>query len=288
MDQLTGKVAVVTGGASGIGLALAKAFAAEQMRVVVADVEEAALGAAKAELEAAGATVHAVVCDVSDAAAVDRLRDETVATFGAAHVICNNAGVGGGGQIWDVPLATWEWVFGVNFWGVVNGIRSFVPLLLEQGEGHVVNTASAAGLTTVPFMGPYNATKHAVVAISEVLQMELDLAGRGVNASVLCPMWVRTNIAESDRNAPAAVRDAGGATELGEGANTALRDVIKGLIAGGMPPEEVAAHVVSAVKTPSFWVLPHDEVRAAALARVQRMANGERPQVMFGPPPEDA
>ncbi|MHB1987965.1 MAG: SDR family NAD(P)-dependent oxidoreductase [Acidimicrobiales bacterium] len=272
MEQLSGKVAVITGGASGIGLALGHAFAAEQMNVVLADIERDALERTGAELAATGATVHTVVCDVSDPVAVDQLRNESLEVFGAVHVVCNNAGVGGGGPSWEVPLATWHWVFGVNFWGVVHGISSFVPLLLEQGEGHIVNTASAAGLVTMPYMGPYSATKHAVVALTESLSMELGLTGRDVKASVLCPMWVRTRIHESERNAPSEVRETSaplGATDLG--------GLVAGLVAGGLEPQIVAGEVVQAVREGRFYVLPHNEVRAGVLARARRITAGESP-----------
>jgi NAD(P)-dependent dehydrogenase (short-subunit alcohol dehydrogenase family) len=183
--------------------------------------------------------------------------------------------VGAGGPSWEIPLSHWQWVFGVNFWGVVHGIRSFVPLLLEQGEGHVVNTASAAGLTAVPFMGPYTASKHAVVALSEALSLELALSGGRVGASVLCPMWVKTRIAESERNAPSSVREVG-SPESGFGA-----DLVANLVAGGMEPELVADHVVAAVKENRFYVLPHQEVIGTVRARVDRMASGLQPELQF-------
>jgi len=280
MDQLSGKVAVVTGAASGIGLAMAEAFAGEGMKVVLADVDEAALEAARARLTEKGAEATSVPTDVSDAASVDALREATLSSFGAAHVICNNAGVGGGGPAWEVPLATWQWVFGVNFWGVVHGIRSFVPVLVEQGEGHVVNTASAAGLLATPFMAPYTATKFAVVATSETLR--LDLTGRNVGVSVLCPMWVRTRIHESDRNAPPEVVAAQEEPAADRATAEAFRGFIAGLVESGMEPGDVAAQVVSAVKEDRFWVLPHPEVGAAAAARGAQIAAGKNPQFSFG------
>ncbi|MGO9198799.1 MAG: SDR family NAD(P)-dependent oxidoreductase [Acidimicrobiales bacterium] len=281
MDQLNGKVAVVTGGASGIGLALGHAFANEGMKVVLADIEQPALEQAGKELAASGAEVHTVVCDVGDQAAVDRLRDEVVEAFGTAHVVCNNAGVGGGGPSWEIPLATWHWVIDVNMWGVVHGIRSFVPLLLEQGEGHIVNTASAAGLLTVPYMGPYAATKHAVVAITEGLSVELELAGGTVGASVLCPMWVHTRIHESDRNAPPDVL----ALPVTENIGTVdMRAVITAMVEGGLAPEVVAGKVVEAVKGKRFYVLPHEDVKASVIARAQRIANDESPMLALPGP----
>jgi NAD(P)-dependent dehydrogenase (short-subunit alcohol dehydrogenase family) len=284
MDKLEGKVAVVTGAASGIGFALASCFAGEGMKIVIADVESEALEAARGHLSAKGAEVHAVTCDVSDPASVDALRAETLSRFGAAHVVCNNAGVAGGGLSWEIPLATWEWVLGVNLLGVVNGIRSFVPLLLEQGEGHLVNTASAAGLLTMPYMGPYSASKHAVVAITEGLAMELQLAGGKVGVSVLCPMWVRTRIAESERNAPSGVQSSRALSGSGRQVEQedGLRGAVAGLVAGGMDPGEVALYVRDAIISDRFWILPHDDVRESQLARANRIAALEPPLFAAG------
>ena len=193
MDELTGRVAVVTGGASGIGLAMAERFAAEGMRLAIADIEQDALDAAAKQLGDSGAEVLAVRTDVSQAEEVDELAARVRERFGGFHVVCNNAGVGGHGFLsWDGPVSEWQWVLGVNLWGVINGIRAFVPSLVEQNEGHVVNTASLAGLTTIPFMAPYSATKHAVLAISEALFHELAILGSGVKVSVLCPGFVKT------------------------------------------------------------------------------------------------
>ena len=268
MEDLTGRVAVVTGAASGIGFGMASAFAGEGMKVVLADIEDEALETACKQLRDDGANAIAVPTDVSDAEALDALRDATLSAFGAAHVVCNNAGVAVGGPIWQVPLEAWKWVFGVNFWGVVHGLRSFVPLLLEQGEGHVVNTASAAGLTATPFLGPYAATKHAVVAISESLALEL--AGSPVGVSVLCPLWVRTASASQT----VAIVDAYNDPNALAGA----RDVVAAFVNSGFAPEVVAGRVVEAVKGKGFWVFPHDELREAVRARGQSIADGELPR----------
>jgi len=272
MNELNGRVAVVTGAASGIGLGMARAFAAEGMRVVLADVDVEGIEAARAELTTGGAEAIAVPTDVSDPVAVDALRDAAVAAFGAAHVVCNNAGVGVGGPIWQVPLEAWHWVFGVNFWGVVHGMRSFVPLLLEQGEGHVVNTASAAGLTASPFLGPYAATKHAVVSVSETLAIEL--AGTPVGVSVICPLWVRTRIHESDRNAPPGVAEI-----IADDPNSLAnaREMLAGFINSGLAPEVVAAKVVEVVKDGGFWVFPHQELREAVRQRGEAIAAEQLP-----------
>ena len=273
MRELAGKVAVVTGGASGIGAALARRFAAEGMRVVIGDVEEAALDEAVRSLEAGGTEVLGAVTDVSDAGQVQALADATIERFGAVHVVCNNAGVGAGGLSWEAPMTTWEWVLGVNLWGVIHGIRSFVPLLVAQDEGHVVNTASVAGLVAPPYMGPYSASKHAVVALSETLLHELAVVGANVHVSALCPGWVRTRLADSERNRPASLVGSDGEVDA------AMRQVLDATIAGGMDPNDVADHVVRAIRDERFWVLTHDgDLWTAAVAgRLQSVAQRSNP-----------
>jgi NAD(P)-dependent dehydrogenase (short-subunit alcohol dehydrogenase family) len=255
MQELNDRVAVVTGGASGIGFGLASAFAAEGMKIVLGDIEVGALADAVGKLEASGAEVLGVRTDVSDAVQVQALADAAVERFGAIHIACNNAGVGAGGLSWEAPLDTWEWVLGANLWGVIHGMRSFVPILMRQPEAHVVNTASVAGLVAGPFMGPYNASKHAVVALSETLYHEMALMAPHVHVSVLCPGWVQTRIAESARNRP-------GSEANDPAANAGFEQVLKPLIDNGMPPEEVAAKVLAAIRAEQFWVLPHDGVEA--------------------------
>jgi NAD(P)-dependent dehydrogenase (short-subunit alcohol dehydrogenase family) len=253
VHEFDGKVAVVTGGASGIGFALARRLAREGMQVVLADIESAALADAVSEMRDAGADVHGVVTDVSDGEQVQALADEAVARFGAVHVVCNNAGVGSGGSAWDMPLSTWQWVLGVNLWGVIHGIRAFVPILLQQNEGYVMNTASVAGLVAGPYMAPYNASKHAVVAISESLHHELALAGPHVKVSVLCPAWVKTRIAESARNRPRELADDDPAATAGGAA------VLQQLIDQGMEPDAVADKVLAAMRAEQFWIFTHDD-----------------------------
>src|SRR5438270_2220448 len=180
MQDLKGKVAVVTGAASGIGNAMATRFAEEGMRVVLADIEEGPLADAEKRLGDGGATVLGVPTDVSKGDQVDALAARTFDAFGTAHVVCNNAGVATGGPMWTLTESDWAWVLGVNLWGAIHGVRAFVPRLVEQGEGHVVNTASMAGLTSAPMMGPYNVSKHGVVTISETLAAELALHGSPV------------------------------------------------------------------------------------------------------------
>src|SRR4051812_7918571 len=275
MDQLEGKVAVVTGAASGIGRALADRFAAERMKVVLADVEAGALEVAEKELRDSGAEVLAVQTDVSDPGSVDALARATVDAYGAAHVICNNAGVGGGGQMQSLTTADWEWVLGVNLWGVIHGMRAFLPILLEQDEAHVVNTASMAGLVSGPFMGPYNASKFAVVAISETLFKEMAMQGGKVGVSVLCPGWVNTNIGDSERNRPEALR--GADAEAGAEASTGMRDMLRQMLSTGMPPAEVADRVLDAVLRRRFYVLTHPDMKPAIETRLRSILDEEDP-----------
>jgi NAD(P)-dependent dehydrogenase (short-subunit alcohol dehydrogenase family) len=280
MQDLAGRVAVVTGGASGIGLALARRFAGEHMRVVVADVEHAALDKATTELadEFGADNVVGELTDVRHDEAVDALAAAAFERFGAVHVLCNNAGVGVGGLAWTVPADRWRWAVEVNLMGVARGIRAFVPRMIEQGEGHVVNTASAAGILTGPAMAPYFATKHAVVALSESLYFDLQLTASPVGVSVLCPEWVRTNIADTERNRPSDVAPAEPRPVPGFDADPdVVRAVIQGLIDGGIDPDDVAAHVVDAIRTGRFWVLTHPTTVESARRRWEAIAADGRP-----------
>lgn len=266
MEQLAGKVAVITGGASGIGLAMARRFAAEGMKLVLGDIEAPALAAAVESLPA-GTEVVTLVCDVADLAQVEALRDLAVSTFGTAHLVCNNAGVGGGGPMAELDLTDWEWVLGVNLWGVINGVKAFLPLFTAQGEGHIVNTASVAGLFASPFMGAYNVSKFGVVALSETLFNELPITSPGVGVSVLCPSWVKTNIASSARNHPS-----GEAVDAG-----AISEVIETFISKGIDPTDVADAVAVAVKAGSFYILTHDDTPRAVELRTQAILTGGNP-----------
>jgi NAD(P)-dependent dehydrogenase (short-subunit alcohol dehydrogenase family) len=274
IDQLEGKVAVVTGAASGIGLALATRLAADGMRLVLGDVEAPALDAATSALRDGGAEVEAHVTDVSIAADVDALADAAMSRFGGLHLAVNNAGVSGGGLSWEIPLETWDWILGVNLRGVIHGIRAFVPRIIESGGGHIVNTASMAGLTSPPFMGPYNVSKHGVVTLSETLYQELLLTHPEVGVTVVCPGWVRTRIHEADRNRPAGMAD----PAVGE-AGSGLRDVVTSLIEGGIDPAEVADKVVAAVRAGRVYVLTHEGWGEMARNRVEGIVAGKNPVV---------
>src|ERR1700741_2540066 len=202
MKELKGKVAAVTGAASGLGRPMALAFAAEGMDVALADVDQANLSSVEDEVQAKGVRAITLKVDVSQAGQGEAFRAQTLARLGAIHVVCNNAGVSPLGAVWENTPADWQWILGVTLWGVINGVRAFVPRLLAQGEGHVVNTASVAGLISPPGMGAYNVTKHAVVALSESLHHDLRLRGSPVGVSVLCPAYVPTGIADSESNRP--------------------------------------------------------------------------------------
>jgi NAD(P)-dependent dehydrogenase (short-subunit alcohol dehydrogenase family) len=283
MDELSGKVAVVTGAASGIGRAMAVAFAAEGMHVVLADVEVGPLEDTAAMVRDHGVEALSVPTDVSDPTQVEALAERTIGELGGLHLACNNAGVSAGGLSWEIDLDTWNWVLGVNFYGVVHGLRSFVPRIIDSGGGHVVNTASMAGLTSPPGMSPYNVTKHAVVTLSESLAQELAMTHPEVGVSVLCPGWVRTRIHEADRNRPTnpadAIDEAAGASEE----LAAMREMVAGFINGGLDPAAVAAQVVEAVKGNRTYILTHPHWHSMITERTERIVSGESPALAMLP-----
>jgi NAD(P)-dependent dehydrogenase (short-subunit alcohol dehydrogenase family) len=277
MRDLMGKVAVVTGAASGIGRGLAERFGREGMRVVLADIEETPLAAARAAVESLGAEAIAVTTDVSNRWQVEALARRAVEAYGAVHVLCNNAGVGAGGMAWELSATDWEWVLGVNMWGVIHGIRAFVPQMVAQGQGHVVNTASIAGLVAAPGLAAYCATKHAVVAISECLHHDLMMrTGGQVRVSVLCPAWVKTRIADAERNRPASL--ARPESQLPSPQDQMMEDMLRAAVAGGIEPAEVAEHVVQAIVHDRFWVLTHPQSKAAVERRMRDILDDRDPQ----------
>jgi NAD(P)-dependent dehydrogenase (short-subunit alcohol dehydrogenase family) len=271
-----GRVAVVTGGASGIGYALAERFAGEGMKIVLADVEADALEDAEGRLRAGGAEVLAVETDVAQPAAVDHLRDRALSAFGAVHVVCNNAGVVAPGSVWETTLPDWRWILGVNLWGVINGIRSFVPVLLEQEEGHIVNTASIAGVSTGA-LGSYSVTKQAVVGLTEALYFDLQARGAdNVGVSVLCPGWVKTRIVDAGRNRPSG---AGPPAELAP--TTAMMvEMVRHLVDTGTEPAEIASQVLDAIQERRFYVLTHPEMSGMVEARQADILSGGPPRMI--------
>jgi NAD(P)-dependent dehydrogenase (short-subunit alcohol dehydrogenase family) len=277
MKEFRDRVAVVTGAASGIGFALCERFANEGMKVVLADVEEESLAAAAAELESRGAQTLAVRTDVSLAADVDALAEKTLEAFGAVHVVCNNAGVGGDTEpCWEQSLENWKWVLDVNLWGVIHGLRTFVPILLRQDdEGHVVNTASMAGHISIPFFSPYHVTKFAVVTLSETLHYELAMAGGKVKASVLCPGFVKTRIMESARNRPPELESDQPSSEAGQ----AMRAAYEDFVGEGIPPGDVAQKVFEAIRDDRFYVFPHPEMLESVRVRMETILAQQNPEL---------
>jgi NAD(P)-dependent dehydrogenase (short-subunit alcohol dehydrogenase family) len=282
VDHFVGKVAVVTGAASGIGLALALRLAQEGMKVVLADIEEAPLAAAQAAVAAKGGMAIAVRANVMVEEDVVHLADTAFGTWANVHLLCNNAGVSGGmgaDGLWSVPAEDWNWVLGVNFSGVLYGIRHFVPRMLAKSEpGHVVNTASVAGLVT-PSNGPYTVSKHGVVALSELLYKDLKTRGAKLSASVLCPGWVDTRILESARNRPAALTPAA-APAPGPLAQQ-RRDAVLNLLKSGIPPEKIAGLVVDAVRTDTFYVVPvQPDIEQALALRLEDIRLRRNPTIV--------
>ena len=283
MDDLNGRTAVITGAASGIGRAMARAFGQAGMRVALADVESGALEEARKGLEAEGIEARGFVCDVSQADAVQQLAEDVREAFGGVHVVCNNAGVFVGGTTWGTPLNDYEWILNVNVWGVIHGIRTFVPILLEQDEpGHIVNTASMAGLTTGPMTAAYFMSKHAAVALSESLFHELAARQAKVGVSVVCPELVNTRIFQAGRNRPPHLkRDE---TEDLPEETKQVEEVVSGVASTGVDPTVLAARTLEAVRENRFWVLPPDgdPWREAARLRNESIDHATNP-VLGGP-----
>lgn len=277
MDQLAGRVAVITGGASGIGLAMARRFGAEGMKVVLADIERPVLERAGADLAAGDVDVLTVPTDVSLADDVDALAATALDHFGDVHLVCNNAGVGSRGlPIAELPLADFEWVVAVNLFGVIHGLRAFLPHLRANDVGHIVNTASVSGLYHLPRMGPYNASKAAIVALSETLRFELSAEGSRVGVSVLCPSWVRTSISTSDRNRPERFAYGLDTDQMTQAAAYKARRREQ-LATIAIDPAAVADQVCDAVRTDRFYVVTHPESLPVFADRAERIVAGRNP-----------
>jgi NAD(P)-dependent dehydrogenase (short-subunit alcohol dehydrogenase family) len=274
MKEFNDKVAVITGAASGIGRALADRCVQEGMKVVLADVEVEALANTEAGMKASGATVLAVRTEVSQARDVEVLAQKTLDAFGAVHLLCNNAGVATSPSIWESTLAEWEWVLGVNLWGVIHGVRVFVPIMLAQGtECHIVNTASMAGLLSGPGLGPYKVIKHGVVTLSETLYHELAERGTKVKVSVLCPGIVNTRILESARNRPGRLAT----TEPSQPANEAGWEALRQLVPAGMPPAQVADAVFKALHNDQLYIFTHPEDKKWVRTRMEDILQERNP-----------
>ena len=268
LGELTGKTAVVTGGASGIGLAMAERFGAEGMNVVIADVEDSALVAANDRLLDCGIDSRAMRCDVSDLGSIEALADFAYEEFGNVHVLCNNAGVVHRDRVWEASLESWEWVIGVDLWGPIYGVKTFVPRMIASGEpGHVINTASTAGILTFPGICSYDVAKQGVVALSEVLLVDARNADVPILSSVLCPGVVRTKIGTSERNRPEKVQGVAFGTQTLTSATEAI------------DPEEVADHVVAALHDGRFWIITHPRYVGLVQERARGMETGAAPPV---------
>ena len=277
MKEFKGKVAVITGAASGIGRGIAERCVREGMNVVLADIEQAALDKAEADLRAAGGTVLGVRTDVSKRGDVELLARRALDAFGQVHLLFNNAGVAAGGAPWEATWNDWEWVTGVNLWGVIHGVKVFTPLMLAQNtECHIVNTSSTAGLIVGAGSAPYAVTKHAVVALSESLYLALQQRNSLVKVSVLCPGLVRTNIADAERNRPADLRNE--PVPMSPEMQAALA-ALEAAIASGMRPEQLADVVFDSLQKEQFYILTHPEwteviqLRTEALLRMQNPQN---------------
>lgn len=285
MKIFQGKVAVITGAASGIGRALAERCAQEGMKVVLADIEEQALLQVSRELTAQGAQTLALPTDVSQAGEVETLARKAFETYSEVHLLFNNAGVGAGKTAWESSLADWQWVLGVNLWGVIHGIHYFVPRMLEQqAESHIVNTSSVAGLTAGPGLSVYMASKHAVVSLSETLYHELTLRGASLKASVLCPGFVNTRIQDSERNRPASLQNPPEENHPEEKNISPQEEagarLLQQAIQGGMSPRQVADDVFGAIREERFYIYP-PEFKRGIQTRMEDILQQRNPTLLL-------
>jgi len=277
MKSFKGQVAVITGAASGIGRAIAGRCAQRGMRVVLADIEAPALAQAEAELRNAGANVLAVRTDVSRAGDVEALAQKTLDAYGAVHLLCNNAGVGAGSTAWESTVNDWQWVLGVNLWGVLHGIRVFLPIMLDQGsEGYIVNTASIAGLISYTHDAAYHLTKHAIIALSEKLYYDLAFREASVHISVLCPGMVNTRIMDGARNRPPELQVDRSDVEMTP-EMVAAYEYQRQAIEAGMSPDQVTDCMFEAIADNRFYILTHPELMPLIEARMAAIVNGQNP-----------
>jgi NAD(P)-dependent dehydrogenase (short-subunit alcohol dehydrogenase family) len=276
MQSFEGKTAVVTGAASGIGLALAERFAAARMQVVLADIQQDALDRAVRSLEERQHRVIGVITNTMLQESVNALAERAIAEFGKVHVLCNNAGVASANPpttaVWEIPDKDWQWVMGVNFWGVLFGLQAFVPHMLSHGEeGHIVNTASLAGL--MPGGGPYGVSKHGVLVLSEGLHRDLKLRNAKIGASVLCPGFVNTQIFDAERNRPAELA-------TGTDASPQMHEMAKAMLAQGKQPAEIAEVVFTSIEQQRFYILPHPSWDGVVRSRVEHVLARGAPLTM--------
>ncbi len=274
MKELKGKIAAVTGAASGLGRSMALAFAAEGMDLALADVDEINLSSVQEEVLAKGVRAITLKVDVSNAQQIEIFRDQTLTRLGGVHVVCNNAGVSPLGAVWENSAADWQWILGVNLWGVVHGVRAFAPHLIAQDEGHIINTASVSGLISPPGSGAYNVTKHAVVALSESLHHDLRERNSRVRVSVLCPAYVPTGIVDSERSRPKELQ-ASTKSEQTLAREAMLRKAVK---SGKVSADQVAQAVLAAIKQERFYILTHPKIKGAIQARMEDILNGRAPR----------
>jgi NAD(P)-dependent dehydrogenase (short-subunit alcohol dehydrogenase family) len=288
ISDFKGKTAVLTGGASGFGLECARIGASLGMNLVIVDVQADALKQAHDELKSLGATVMAKKVDVSNASAMQELANAVFERFGAPHFVFNNAGVGAGGLVWENTVQDWEWLLGVNLWGVIHGVRLFTPMMLEAAkqdphyQGHIVNTASMAGLLTPPNMGIYNVTKHAVVSLTETLYQDLKLVSDQVSASVLCPYFVPTGINSSERNRPEGLKPH--ALTQSQIIGQAMSD--KAVSSGKVSAAQVAQMVFDAMHADQFYIYSHPKALGNAQTRFDAIVHGHNPPDPFAERPD--